>query len=67
MQTFNEDIENIKDSCAYDVCMSPDPDEAICDIISSYVRQCQLLLHVDIPAWRNTTFCRMYYLLLISY
>ncbi len=59
VQTIADDIENIKESCIYDVCMSNDPNGSICEIVSSYARQCQLNLHVNIPPWRTMGFCRM--------
>lgn len=49
-------------SCAYDLCYAVNESAALCSILQSYADACMQDLPNVVLSWRNSTFCRKFYL-----
>lgn len=53
--------ESFFESCVFDMCALSGAQHLLCDALQAYADSCQSA-GVNIPPWRNTTFCRKQFL-----
>lgn len=51
----------IYEACLYDLCDSPVPGVALCDIANAVADMCHEDFGVTVQGWRSPDFCRMFY------